>query len=251
MEIFKSEKTGVIDFIRTNISFDSFKNNTKKFNSLMNKLTDEFLKMQLYNGEELLEYGKKNDIYDCSNHLLFKHSKGTALIRVLSFGITKDNGYSTSVSPEISISTTNFLRGFSFNTGLFADVYLTGEYTGFLSFSTRDTIDIHNLYLHWVISKLEEQFDSFEGTYEHPIHRDVFKILELTNPICLEFDECITKNKSKRIDLLVVDGKSVKEYIKEHIKYKYVHSEADIYKCCMIYKKPYNQIKSYLDKVLD
>lgn len=247
---FTKNNNGIITWIDTNIPFKTLNKDKERFLQLLNVLADEFIKMELYEGDKLLKYGEDNDIYNGNSHLLFKHSNGTALIRALSFGYKKENGYRTEISPAVKVSSPTS-SGWVFDTGAFADVYFLDGLHGELSLRTRDTLKIHNLFLHWVISELEKRFNDYKLNDEYkPLNNDVLAIYELTKPICLEFDEYISRNKSKRIDTLIVDDVHIHSYIKDNIKYRYITSEEDIYKCAMIYGKPYNQIKKYLEKVL-
>ena len=98
-------------------------------------------------------------------------------------------------------------------------------------------------------------FRSYEFEFNPEVYIEpkynILNIIEYTNPISLEFDEYIARNQSKRIDKLIVNGVSVKDYIRDVIKYKCLSSEIDIFRCCMRYGKPYKQVISYMDKVLN
>ncbi|AMN31291.1 hypothetical protein JFP838_pA0375 (plasmid) [Clostridium perfringens] len=253
LECFKRKDSNIIDFVKTKIPFKYLKDNTKKFNELMVRLNNEFIRLELFKGDELLKYASDNNLYlNNKQHLLFKHSKGSALINISHLGFKKDNGSTTTLYPAINVENMNFLRGWTYSTGYFSDVYLV-EIDEMLSFTTRDNLEIHNIYIHWIISNLEDRLYEFEfnpEVYIEPKY-NILNIIEYTNPISLEFDEYIARNQSKRIDKLIVNGVSVKDYIRDVIKYKCLSSEIDIFRCCMIYGKPYKQVISYMDKVLN
>lgn len=252
MKVLYDEKYKVIDYIKTEIPAVEVTNNLDRLNALMVKLTNEFYDLELYNANKLIEYAKEKNIYLGNDYLLFKHSSGTAMLRAYSFGLKKENGYKTEINPAITISTGKFSTGWTFDTGLFADVYTVFERYEYFSISTRDTVPIHNLYLHWVMEKLEEQFldKSIHAGVDDTFYRDYKRLFDKLKPICIELDDYITRNKSLRIDGLIENEISVKDYIKTNIRYKHVHSEIDVFKCCMIYGKPYDQVKKYINKIL-
>lgn len=235
-----------ISSIVTDINKNEVLNRTVRFHNLMNKLTKEFVLEQYYNGDKLIEFAKAKGLEIDDDYLLVKHESGVAMVDVF-----KGCG-DLSVRPSVSVITNNFLRGWTFGTGSFSDIYVNISGCGVenLWFYTRDILLSHNLYLVWVLEKFEEQFledvdkegDTLEHSYDDTYYRDIRE--NIKNEILKSCEI----NKSKRIDQLVVDGESVDEYIKKNIKYPLFCSDNDIFKICMKYGKQYSQVKKYLRK---
>lgn len=246
----------IISFVETKIPVELFKSNKDSFDELMQKLTDEFIKLQLFKGNELLDYAKNNNIDIGESYILFKHKIGQSLMRARhnvstsSYRIKKEPGYNEEVGPLISVFTSCFRNGWTFDTGLFADVYIVNN-NDYICFSTRDTLPIHNLYIYWITEELGKRFSNYkyQGNYEC-LYINPAKLCQVTKPISKEFNSYISRNKTKRIDLLKCNGQTVADYIRTVIIYKYVHSDEKVYKGCMLFGKTYEQMKSYIEKVL-
>lgn len=237
---------GCVSSIVTNISKKDVLKRPVRFHNLMNKLTKEFVLEQLYNADRLIEFAKNKNIEIGDDFLLVNHESGIAMVNLF-------KGCSDlTVNPSVSVYTNNFIHGWTFSTGHFSDVYVSFIYFGGenLWFHTRDTLLIHNLYLVWVLEKLEEQLlddidkegDVLELVYDNSNCRDIIE--NIKNEI-LKTSEI---NKSKRINTLIVDGESVEDYIRKNIKYRLICSDNEIFKICTKYGKPYSQVKKYLIK---
>lgn len=256
MKLFFSNKnTRVIDTIVTNIKSEDILNNKTRANKLLKMFSYEFLNMQYSNGIELLNFAKENNIpmTERDNYVLFNHSKGSAMINVYL-------SYDMQISPAIFYKTNNFINeGGYFSTGNFSDVdFVASSNTNFFFVVTTDTLPIHNLYLVWVIDKLEKTFydDKFEikdVDYSMSLsnyHKNLFDSL---------YDEIIKstmRNKEKRIDSLVIkeliDGQEVEMTVKQYIKYYTIYrnfcTNNTLLKMCIKYGKPYAHMKAYIRK---
>lgn len=239
-------KDNYVSSVVTDINKGEILKRTVRFHNLMNKLTKEFILEQLYNADKLIEFAKDRGIEIGDDFLLIKHESGVAMVNAF-------EGFSDlSVKPLVSVITNNFLRGWTFGTGSFSDVYvnISGCGTENLWFHTRDILLSHNLYLAWVLEKFEEQFlndidkegDVLESSYDDAYDRNIIE--NIKNEILKSCEI----NKSKRIDRLMVDGESIDDYIKRNIKYPLICSDNDILKICIKYGKTYSQVKKYLRK---
>lgn len=252
-------ENGGISSIKTSIKVKDVKTIEEKnrFLNLMRYFTEIFIQeMELNKAEELIEYAKKYNI-DISTGIVIKHSKGAALCNISNFGIGKNK---IQVTPFISLYSPSFLSGWTFSRGNMSDVNICAEdihFDGYVSLITRDTLYEHDLYLHWVISKVEETFyTNFEcKTYELENNCFLTKTIgynQYDDYKLYEFLVEIVKNntilnKKIRIDKLKVNGLTAKEYIFNHKIWRFCHTENQLWKMCLFFNKPYEQVHKFVE----
>lgn len=222
----------------------------ERFRKIFKMLTKEFVDMQYDRGQELIDFAKEKDL-EFDDYILFPHKKGTALIRVGYYSRSKSK---PDISPAIFFDSHDFLTGGTFSTGLFSDVHIIIEEGKNVFLYTRDIIPIHNLYLLWVMERLEKayldnNFEIKEVTFDSSYDR---KRYELFNSLIPELNVALSINKSVRIDSLKIEeeGKelTMREYLIKNRIFKYINSDIEIVKACLLFGKPYNQVKKYVEK---
>lgn len=246
--------TKVISCIKLNIKSMDIKNNFEKYQKMMIQFTKDFLDEQFYNGDKLLEYAKKKNIEIGDSFIILKHDKGTALVNICSYSTLSNVEVSAAINIDIC---SNFLNGFSFNRGSFSDVYciLKNEY---IWFDCRDILIMHNLFLVWVFEKLEENFYTdykFDIIFKQSCNDQIyFYFLDYDRNLFRKLNNLVKQkinvNKSIKINTLKVDGLTILEYCKKNDMHRYLHLENDIFKICLLYGKPYKQVKKYIEKNL-
>lgn len=249
-------KIGVSSII-TNIKSQDImtKEGKNRYQNLMKFFSEKFvLDLEYNHGNELVEDAKKRGI-DLSSAILIPHKTGTALC----FG-----GYyfnRASFTPYINFDCHNFLAGWTFSTGHFADVtiYADNAFNGYLSCVTTDCLPEHGFFLIWLFGQLEDTF--YDNNFKTPEYE---KKLNWCNQLAVEFErheyekqyqsltdiyeDLVSENKSRRVDRLSVNGITVIDYIKNHKIYKYAHSSNEIFNMSLFFKKPYEQLHKYLER---
>lgn len=241
-----NKEYGVITSIKTNIKNEDIQKNVERFKKLMSYLTQEFSKEQFYNGDKLLSYAKEKELEIGDDFIVFPHNEGVALINVANY-----YGNQIDITPAISISTCNFVSGWTFERGPMSDVYVhAGHKEENLWIQGRDTMITHNLFMFWIMEKLEEYFynDEIKLDDVREVNDRMVEIL-LFKKLVPEFEKEINLNSSKRINTLVVDGLSVKDYVKKNDIKSVLCTENDIFKICYLFKKPKKQVKQYIYQI--
>lgn len=250
MEIFFEGR--YISSIKTNIKSKYILDRKFRFHNLLKKISEEFIEEQFYNGDKLLEYAKEKNIEVGDRYILLPHNKGNALV-ILSHYAIRGSKTIIQVKPFITVSTSNFINGWTYDTGSFSDVYCITDGYGLdtILFSCRDTLIEHNLYIVWVLERFEKEFlkevDSENDRLQGPILYNPYTD-ELFNELIPQIENSLNVNKSINIDRLTIDGKSLKEYMKENKIFRYTNSDQDIFKICLKLGKPYKQVRSYIEK---
>lgn len=245
-----------VSAIKTNISSKDVKTKEGKlrYENMMKYFSDEFILNLEYNkGDELVKEAAQKGI-DLSSAVLIPHENGTALCFC---GYYSDG---PRFSPYINFDCHNFLSGWTFSTGHFADVtvYADDAFDGYLSCVTTDCLPCHSFFLLWLFEQLEAHF--YDNSFDVPNYE---RHLNWCNKMAVEYhrmdgdlkfqelkpvyEGLVTENQRKRVDTLKINGISVSDYIRNHKIFRYAHSDNDIFKMSLFFKKPYKQLHKYLE----
>lgn len=257
MQILYKEGTKRVSYIKTTIkSKDLVEEKGKdRLANLLRYYVESFIEKELNKANELNDYAKNIGV-DISNAFIINHNNGEALCYVNQY--SKD----IEVKPFISISSPNLLQGWTFETGHFSDVdiYLNDGscLNDYMVISCQDLLNEHTLFLHWVISHVEEDFYSTKEVKSYEKTENYLKTLSVSyrpyndyKKFCFlskNVEDIVNKNKSIRMDRLENDGLSPLEYILKNHIFKYANSQNEIFKMCFYFGKPYNQVKNYIEK---
>lgn len=248
-------KDGKISSIKTNIRSEDIKNEKGKnrFLNLMKYFTEYFItELELNQADKLIDYATKNNI-DISNAFIISHSNGKALCNVYQYNKNIE------VKPFISLSSSDFLSGWTFETGNFSDVmiYTNDLFDGFVSLITKDTLYYHDLFLHWLMNNIENEFYT-NNMYKNYVKehncwgKEVIKYYPIEDYSKFLFlipivENIVNKNKSIRIDNLKINGKKALDYIKENKIFQYANTQNQLFHMCFYFGKPYDQVKKYIE----
>lgn len=248
-------KDGGISSIKVNIKCSDLKTEKGKdrFLNLMRYFTEYFIsELEFNQAETLVDYASNNNI-DISNAFLVPHTKGTALCNISQFC------NKVTVRPFISLDCSNFLSGWTFEKGNFSDVtvYTDGQYSDNVFIVARNTLYEQDLFLHWLMNNMEKEFytNKIYKTYQKEdsvfdkktIGYSFYESYEVFNTLVPIVEEIVNINRNIRIDRLVVNGKTIVDYIKEHKIYQYAHSQTELFHMCFFFGKPYKQVKKYVN----
>lgn len=239
-----------ISSIRVNIKSDDIKtkNGMKRYQNMMKFFTEKFMDLQLNNAEDIINFAHNKNIE--IEPLIISHYGGTAMCSG-SYISGKIN-----MKPYINFNCNDFLVGWTFETGLFADVDIYLDYDNLLCI-LKDCHNSHEVFILWLFENIEKNFynDNFNvpnypvkvnmcGKFRVTITSlDYEKKFEMLNSVV---EMVVNRNKSKRIDTILAEGITIKDYINKYHIYKYAHSENDIFKMMLLYGKPYSQVKNFL-----
>lgn len=252
-------KNGNVSSIVTNIKSEDImkKEGKERYQNMMKFFSEQFVSEREYKeGDKLIQEAKDKNI-DLSSAVLIPHDEGVALC----FG-----GYynhKAKFTPYINFDCHNFFSGWTFSIGCFADVdiYVDSYYFGgMLACITKDCLPAHDFFLIWLFEKMEEHF--YDKSFSVPSYKQK---LNWQNKLVVEFNRfegekkyenlssvyelLVSENKGKRVDLLKVNGISASDYIKKNRIYRYAHSSNDIFKMSLYFKKPYEQLHKYIERV--
>lgn len=221
----------------------------ERFLNLMRYFVEYFInELELNQANYLLDYASMHN-FDISNGIILKHPNGNALCTIAKYSKLE-------VRPLISLDSTNLMFGWTFERGLFADIniYTDNEYVLLIE---KDSLYEQDLFLYWIMEKIEENFYSNVVYQTYPIdtssskpklgyrpYEDSYPRYEKLVSIV---EDILSVNKSVRIDKLVVDGLTADEYIIKNRIYQYANSEQDLFKMCLYFKKPYNQVRKFVE----
>lgn len=254
---YKNGRVDTISAIKTNIRSKDVqtKEGKLRYENMMKYFSEKFiLEMEYNKGDELIKEAAKKGI-DLSSAVLIPHTDGVALC----FGGYYSNG--ATFSPYINFDCHNFLSGWTFTTGHFADVTIYADYAfdGYLSCVTTDCLPEHGFFLLWLFEQVENHF--YDDSFKVPNYE---KTLNWCNKLAVEFNRMdgdnkfqglkevyetlVSANQRKRVDTLKVNGISVKDYIRKNRIFRYAHSCNEIFNMSLFFKKPYKQLQDYLER---
>lgn len=245
-----TRKPNKISSIKIDIKSQDIKNEKGKarFLNLMRYFTEYFIcELELNQANYLVDYANRHNI-DISNAIVLNHPKGEALCYLAQYSKLE-------VKPFITLSTSNFFSGWTFERGNFADVniYCDNEYVMLIE---QDTLYEQDLFLYWLMEKMEETFYTNDVYQTYPLNQTSYKIgldyhaymdypkYEFLVPIV---EDLINENKNKKIHQLKINGITANDYIIQNRIYQYCHSETELFKMCLFFKKPYNQVRKFVE----
>lgn len=237
-----------IKSIVTNLDSKIVFNNSKLFDNFCSKYLFEFIDLQFMKAEELLQYQYKYDINLGCDFFFIKHDKGTAMINIECY--YKD---SIRIFPAIDIVTSNFISGWSFYKGYYSNVSIDLNSSKMIIKSDISRPE-QNLLLLWLCEKMEREFYNFikENSNEDKYRKFRGSMYTFRDSKYYFLNKLIYDylqiNRNKRIDLISINNKTVKDYIIDNKISKFNYSSKEIIDISLKYKKPCSQVINYIRK---
>lgn len=262
-EFYRQEKGSGSSELKMRTIFPVFFSSSliKKNANVLNKLfiyaAYKFYLKELTDGKSIIEKIKaKGYPYQEGDIMLMEYNGKSAILNTVIYHSKK-----LEVSPAMVIFGGG-VGGFTVSPGNFSDMYIN-EYIGnserlvggtidFIPYMASITAVFLEFYLDlvkgFIDGKLPSDFETESYNFYPTDEKYRNTIAEIMEHIRVQ----TAVNKAKRIDTLVVDGKTVVDLMKElDIRFRYFIPSEDILLISLKMGKPVSQVKSYIESVLE